>query len=335
MAARAVFPALLGNETIKSILADDLAKGTGAHAHILEGPRGSGKHTAALQIAAATLCENRNDPNLPLPCGSCSACRKILGGLSVDVLTVSNGDKATIGVDAIRAVKESLYVTPNDGEKKFYLIESAHLMTVQAQNALLLSLEEPPAFVRFLLLCEDASLLLETVRSRAPVLRMELFSPEYLKAYLTETFGTKKPDAQEKIARAAHLSGGSLGRAVELFRRGDAELKTYQTAEELTKLLLTGRKSACLAFVSSSLPKERQSTREVLALARFALRDLAADKKGGELLFYPPSEGTPDYGKKASIRRLTELSAALSEAEERLAANASQLTVMTALVMNL
>ena len=140
MAVRAVFPALIGNETIKSILAADLAKDTGAHAYILEGPRGSGKHTAALQIAAAVLCENRGDPNRPLPCGSCSACRKILGGFSVDVMTVTNGDKASLGVDAIRAVKESLYVTPNDGEKKFYLIENAHLMTTQAQNALLLSL---------------------------------------------------------------------------------------------------------------------------------------------------------------------------------------------------
>lgn len=329
---RSVFPSLIGNLSIKNTLSSDLAEGKNAHAYILEGPRGSGKHTAALQIAASVLCESRTDEKRPLPCGVCSACRKVLGGFSVDVLTISNGDKASIGVEPIRDVKHSLYITPNDGEKKFYIIENAHLMTVQAQNALLLSLEEPPPYVIFLLLCEDSSALLETIRSRAPVIKMERFQPDFIEKYLREKYSASA--SHEKIVYAAHLSGGAIGRAVELYEHGEAERKLYSTAEELVKNLLTARKSDALVFISRSMPKDRKSTREVLSLSRLALRDILADKKGGELLFYSSSDGAPAYAKKTPARRVLELNTMLSKAEEDIAANVSQSNVLTALVMN-
>ena len=328
MADRAWFPELIGNERLKSLLSRELAEDRGAHAYVLEGPPGSGKHTAALSIAAAAVCENRNSPSSPLPCGRCASCRKILGGVSVDVLTVSRGDKATIGVEAARAVRESLWVTPNDGDKKFYLIEDAHLMTPQAQNALLLSLEEPPPYVLFLLLCEDASLLLETVRSRAPVIRMERFSPDFIENWLRSE--CKNADA-ERIVRAARLSSGALGRALELVRRGDAELERASRADELLRLLLSGRRSDAAVFLAS-LPKDRQGVRQVIALARFALRDAVAEKRGGELLFYGRSEGVPPERRRVSLRRAVELYDALIRAEDDLASNVSANVALTALI---
>lgn len=332
MNQRNVFPALIGNNAIKDTLSDDLASGKSAHAYILEGPSGSGKHTAALQICASVLCESRTDKSAPLPCGKCSSCRKVLSGISVDVLTISNEDKASIGVEAVRAVKQSLYITPNDGEKKFYIIENAHLMTVQAQNALLLSLEEPPPYVIFLLLCEDSSALLETIRSRAPVIKMERFQPNFIEKYLVEKYGARA--AHDKIVYAAHLSGGAVGRAVELYEHGENERKLYNTAEELVKYLLSSKKSDALLFVTRSMPKERKNTREVLSLSRLALRDILAEKKGGELMFYGSSDGTPAYAKKTSAKRVLELNSMLAKAEEDIAANVSQSTVLTALIMN-
>ena len=328
MNGRQIFPGLLGNERIRSILADDLAAGKSAHAYILEGPRGSGKHTAARLIAASSLCENRGDPAEPLPCGHCTACRKILGGHSVDVMTVSRGDRATLGVDSIREVKESLWVTPNDGERKFYLIEDAHLMTAQAQNALLLSLEEPPPYVMFLLLCEDAALLLETIRSRAPVLKMERFSESAVEDWLTKnTDGANR----KRISYAARLSDGALGYAKELYEHGDGEITRYQTAGELARLLVSGKKSEAAVFLPS-LPKNRQELCDVLTLTRLALRDMIADKKGGDLLFYSASEGVPTYAKRISARRVVELIRALSKAEDDISANVSANVVMTALL---
>lgn len=326
-----VFPSLIGNNTMKEILAADLARGKSAHAYILEGPRGSGKHTAASLICASVLCENRHGKESDLPCGRCVSCRKVLGGISVDVMTVSNEDKATISVEAVRQIKQSLYVTPNDGDVKFYIIENAHRMTIQAQNALLLSLEEPPSYVMFILLCEDASLLLETIRSRAPVIRMEKFAPDFIESYLEKEYAPTSD--REKIVRASHLAGGALGYACELYEHGEAEMKVYASAEELVKLLLSARKSDAAVAVPKIMPKDRKQSCEVLSLARIALRDIIADKKGGELLFYSSVDGTPDYAKKASARRVLDLIGLLTEAENDISANVSQNTVMTSLIM--
>ena len=331
MGERIVFPALLGNERLRRVFASDTEKT--AHAYILEGPVGSGRHTAARLIAAASLCEHRDDPAYPLPCGTCLSCRKILGGLSVDVLTVSRGERAGIGVDPIRTVVETLYVTPNDGERKFYFIEEAHLMTQQAQNALLLSLEEPPPYVLFFLLCEDATLLLETVRSRAPTLRMERFQPEFIEEWLEK----KHPAAdRERVVTAAHLADGALGMADTLYRDGGDALENYRFAAELVRLLLAGRRSETAAFLTA-LPlqaKDRMRLRQILALSRRALRDVIAGKRGGPLLFYSAKDGIPAYAKKIPLRRCADLIDRLARAEEDVAANVTPSLVMTALAAN-
>ena len=157
-----------GNEALRARLGGELARGAISHAYIVEGEAGCGKHTLARAIALAMACEQREGEG-PFPCMSCPSCRKILAGNSPDVITVSREeDKVTMGVDVIRALREDVPLYPNDLDIKLYIIEDAHTMTTQAQNALLLTLEEPPPFVMFLLLTERADALLETIRSRAP-----------------------------------------------------------------------------------------------------------------------------------------------------------------------
>lgn len=324
---RDIFPTLLGNEKLKTDLSSDFASGKSAHAYIIAGPAGSGKRTVARLIAQAVLCENRNDPSHPLPCGVCPICRKIASSKSVDVLTLSNGDRATIGVEKIRELKQTLYLSPNDGDKKIYIIENAHRMTPQAQNSLLLSLEEPPSYVMFLLLTEDASALLETVRSRAPTLKTELFSADFIAGRLSELH--KLTPAQiERIPASAHLCGGSLGAAIELLYGGESELALYRSAEEFTLLLLNGKKTDALTFVNTSLPKEREKTCTLLSLVRLALRDLISAKKDGVLLFF---DEVPSYARRVSVRRLMLLYEAVARAENDIAANGSQGTILTAL----
>jgi len=134
---------------------------------------------------------------------------------------------------------------------------------------------------------------------------------------------------KERIPIAAHLSGGSLGTAANLLKNGESEMSLYKKTEEFAELLLTGRTTDALVWVNSSLPKDREKTRELLTLLRFALRDLLAARKGGELLFFTE---IPDYARRASVRRILELSEAVVRAENDIAANGAQVTVLTALV---
>ena len=181
---REAFADIAGNETLKTRLANEISEGKLSHAYILEGSKGSGKHLFAMGIAAALSCENRGNDSSPLPCRTCPSCKKILSGNSPDIIHVGKGDKATLGVEAIRTLKQDVWIAPNDSDVKVYIIEDAHLMTIQAQNALLLTLEEPPSYVLFLLLCESAAPLLETVRSRAPILRTEPLEAETIGNFL-------------------------------------------------------------------------------------------------------------------------------------------------------
>ena len=143
---RNIFPLLSGNEKLKALLGAHIAEGKLSHAYIFEGDDGSGKMTCALSAAASLACEKRNDALSPLPCGKCASCRKIFGLFSPDVHIVSPKEKKSIGVDAIRDITSSLYISPNENDYCVYIIDDAHLMTAQAQNALLKSLEEPPPF---------------------------------------------------------------------------------------------------------------------------------------------------------------------------------------------
>ncbi len=330
--SRVIFPGVLGNDSLKKTLAADFAAGKSAHAYIIEGARGSGKHTIARMIAASALCEYRQDPEKPLPCGECIPCKKILHASSVDVMTISNGDKATIGIEPIRTMRSTLYLPPNDGDLKFYIIENAHLMTSQAQNALLLSLEEPPRYVMFLLLCEDSTDLLETIKSRAPIIRTERFSPSYIEDYLVRKFSGSAD--RDKLIRAAHLADGSLGYAEDLYENGNSEMELYEKAEEFAKHLLVSKKSDALSFASKNLPKDRGSLRTLLSLTRLAVRDMIAEKKGADLLFYSATVGTPTFAKKISVKRSLALIEAISMAEKDIAANCSQNTVITSLICN-
>lgn len=333
---RDIFSSLLGNSYLRETLAPDLAAGRAAHGYILSGPCGSGKRTAARLIAAASVCENRLSDTLPLPCGTCPNCHRILHDLSADVLWITHGDRASIGVDQIRAIRENLYVSPNDGERKFYIIEEAHTMTAQAQNALLLSLEEPPEFVTFLLLTEDPSSLLETIRSRAPVIHMELFSPTVVRDWLqTQALPKTVLDDRERCDGAAVLSGGALGQALVLLGE-DSEVLQMRT---LTLQLLEGifrlRSSMLLEEILPQLPSDRGQVCQMLTMLQSALRDLIARKRQGAVDggFLLGNESVCRYAGRFSVQRLLSLYDLCGVTLRRLDANGSIPPCMTSFLL--
>jgi DNA polymerase III delta' subunit len=140
-----------------------------AHAYILSGPAGSGKHALAQRLAAAYVCSGPGER----PCGSCPGCRKVKGGIHPDVIRLAPPEgKRSILVDQVRALRGEAYIRPNEAPRKVFVIEDAQTMNDSAQNALLKVLEDGPAYLAFLLLAEDAQQLLPTIRSRCETLSL-------------------------------------------------------------------------------------------------------------------------------------------------------------------
>lgn len=335
---RDIFSSLLGNSYLRETLAPDLAAGRAAHGYILSGPVGSGKKTAARLIAAASVCENRLAADMPLPCGSCPSCHRILHDLSADVLWITHGDRASIGVEQIRQLREDLYVAPNDGERKFYVIDAAHTMTAQAQNALLLSLEEPPPFVTFLLLTEDPSSLLETIRSRAPVIHMELFSPTAVRDWLrTQALPKAVLEDTERCDGAAVLSGGALGQALVLAAGEDTAevLQMRALALQLLEGVFRLRPSVLLEEILPEIPSNRVQVCRLLTMLQSALRDLIARKRQAAVdgQFLIGTEPVCGYAGRFSVARLLSLYDLCTTTLTRLDANGAISPCMTGFLL--
>ena len=319
--SKEIFPSLIGNDRLRHTLSGNLT-----HAYIIEGAKGSGRLTAVRCCAAASLCENRNDANESLPCMECSVCSRIFRGIHPDVIEVSPGDKKSIGVDTARTIRSQVFISPSESEKKFFVIRDADLMTPEAQNALLISLEEPPEFSVFFLLVTDKSLLLETIRSRCVTLNTEKLDPDTIKDALMEkpegaTLHSKDPDA---FARIIDDSDGSLGEAMRMLGEGSKdEDSAVENAAELIRVILTGSPSDKVRLVCA-LPKSKADLDRIFTAAVCAARDIISVKlkTDASMLFYRDRSDAARFT-TVSTAKLMVLHSALEDARLALTGNAS------------
>ena len=133
-ALKEFFPTLWSNDGLRRQVGESILHGGSSHAYLIQGPSGTGKRLFAHSVAAALCCENQKDPSLPLPCGECRSCKRLLAGETPDLMILDRGEKATLGVDAIREMKEDIYLSPTELDRKIYIINEADKMTVNAQN---------------------------------------------------------------------------------------------------------------------------------------------------------------------------------------------------------
>jgi len=155
------FDALVGQETVKQALTNALEVGHIAHAYLFAGPRGTGKTSTARILAKALNCDKGPTAH---PCGECRNCVGITEGSSLDVLEIDAASNR--GIDSIKELRDKIAFAPVDGRYKVYVIDEVHMLTAEASNALLKTLEEPPANVVFILATTDPQKVIATIHSR-------------------------------------------------------------------------------------------------------------------------------------------------------------------------
>ena len=155
------FDTLVGQQPVKQALTNALTSGRIAHAYLFAGPRGTGKTSTARILAKALNCEHGPTPN---PCGECDNCRRIAEASSMDVFEIDAASNR--GIDEIKALRDQLAFTPVDCRYKVYIIDEVHMLTTEAFNALLKTLEEPPSHVIFILATTDPHKIPATIHSR-------------------------------------------------------------------------------------------------------------------------------------------------------------------------
>lgn len=209
------FTGFYGNDTVKAVLNSHLF-----HAYLIEGPKGSGKHTLADIITNALVCDEAN-----APCGTCRQCYKFQQKCHPDIIDIP----AEIPTDDLRNLLAGIVLSPNDAKHKVYRIDRAEEMHPAAQNLLLKTLEEPPYYAVFLLLCTAKEGLLPTVRSRCQTLTLAPLPEDTIREHFIRTYG----EYNEKARSATLLSAGFLGKALEGYESGDStEIEKCKTLEE-------------------------------------------------------------------------------------------------------
>lgn len=312
-----IFEGLIGNEDIKSTLGNAISKREFLHAYIIEGAYGTGKHTVARLASLGIINSDNEDMR-----------RKILNDNCTDVRFFD-----AFKVDDVRKIKETLYESPTECDYKIYILNDVEKMNVKAQNALLISLEEPPKNVIFFLLCTDATVLLETIRSRAQILRTKPLLPEQIKTYLKSN-GVPF-HSEEKLDEIILSSGGSLGYVLDMLdeKCADTLIKDREKAKDFAIKLLSNDNST-ITSLSSLFNSTRDKLKDMFSLSLVVLRDLAVVKKArnAPLCFFTSSKEALNYASKYSIQKILYTYSLVEDGIEGLNANSNVPNTLVSLI---
>ena len=265
------FSDIIGQSTLVNYLKTILSSGKIAHSYIFIGPRGIGKKTISNIFAKALVCYEKKQE----PCNICQSCRQFESGNHPDVYRVIS-DKKTIGVDSIRDMQSDIKIKPFQGDRKIYIIDKADTMTVQAQNALLKTLEEPPKYAVIILLADNTSSLLPTVLSRCQLIKIPRLSPTHIAKIVEKKLGV----SQEQALVYAKLSEGLPGKALEL--AGSQEYQ--QLREDVLNLIERLIHASALEAMEYAhfFEERREKVDDTLDLLELWLRDMLVCKENGE-----------------------------------------------------
>lgn len=257
---------LIGHNHIKQYFEKAFAAGRVHHAYLFEGPSQVGKSTFAHLLVKTLLCGGERTK----PCGSCRACEAFDHGAHPDILRLERGEEASIKIEPTRAFISALAQTPLLGERRIGIIEEAAQLVPQAANALLKTLEEPPA--RAIIFIISSAELLPTIVSRCQRIRFGFVTPSAISELLIR--GGMAALSAEVIAKAAY---GRPGRAIALAAPEEYE-RHLQSMDEMVKVF-GSEEGGRIKWIAENfggkgdLQKKRELCAQTLRLAQYILRD--------------------------------------------------------------
>jgi len=322
---------VVGQSRVVSLLQRSLEKGSLAHAYLAIGPPHVGKMTLALDLARAVNCLAAEPP-----CGQCDSCQKIASGKHADVqiIGLDSGNLAEIGIDQIRQVQHSSNLPPFEGRHKVFIIDQAELLSTEAANCLLKTLEEPAAGVIFVLLATSGGVLPATVVSRCQQLELSPLPTAEVEAVLSQRCGLE----QQRAGLLARLSHGCLGWAIAA---ASEERLLKQRAERLEELhdILSGDYETRFNYVTKLVAWFNQSrglVQEILDLWLDWWRDLLLVKLGSGAITNVDQQSTLiDKARGYRLAQLRAVIGGIQAAREQLRQNANPRLVFEVLMLGI
>lgn len=309
------FQDIIGHEQIKEHLQKAIEGKKVSHAYILTGEAGMGRKSLANAFAMTLLCEK----GLNEPCMECHACKQAMSRNHPDLIYVTHEKPASIGVDDIREqINDTIMVRPYSSYYKIYIVDEAEKMTVQAQNALLKTIEEPPAYAIIILLTTNQDAFLPTILSRCVQLKLKPLRDAAVKQYLKQSL-----EIPEDLADVyAAFARGNLGKAIHLASSEEFQI-LYKKMLYLLKHVKEADMSELLEFIKK-LKEDNLDIRECLDFMQIWYRDILMFKvtKDINLLIFKDEYNTiNELSSRTGYDGFEAILEAIDKARTRLEAN--------------
>ncbi|MBQ8559611.1 MAG: DNA polymerase III subunit delta' [Tyzzerella sp.] len=323
------FKDVVGHRDIIQYIQDAVQQNKVSHAYILNGQRGSGKKMLAKLFATTLQCETEESE----PCNECRSCIQANSGNHPDIITVKHEKPGSISVDDIRTqVNGDIMIKPYSSPYKIYIVPEADLLTVQAQNALLKTIEEPPEYAIIFLLTENADSLLPTIRSRCVMLKLRNIKDKLVKKYLMEQL--QIPDYQADLCAA--FAQGNIGRAVML-AKSEHFNEIKEEAIQLLKYINEMELSEIVSAIKE-INKYKLEVTDYLDIITIWYRDVLlykATKDVGSLVFGDQLKYIKERASKSSYEGIETILESIEKAKVRLKANVNFDLVMELLLLTI
>ncbi len=324
----ATFKDIIGQEQIKDHLTHAIEQGKISHAYVINGERFSGKEFIANVFAMALQCEH---PDGVEPCQQCHSCKQALSGNQPDIIRVTHEKPNTIGVDDIRTqLNTDIAIKPYSSPRKIYIIQEGEKMTAQAQNALLKTLEEPPAYAVILILTTNVDALLPTILSRCVVLNMKPVRDDLVKKYLMEEL--QIPDYKANVCVA--FARGNLGKARQLASSEEFD-HIKEEAVSMLKYVQDMEINEMLAAIKK-IQEYKFDVEDYLDILAIWYRDVLlfkATNDANHLIFKEEIQYIKKCADRCAYEGIEDILKALDKAKSRLKANVNFELTMELLLM--